>query len=75
MMNIYLVNEQMLGQFATEQDARHMVNLLQERGYNAEYGIAMNKTKPISDEVWFECLEQVQSFMQLSDDTSNREAA
>lgn len=68
----YFVDEQMLGQFATEQDARHMVELLQERGYNAEYGSQMNKVKPIPDEAWFACLEQVQDFMQMADDTSSR---
>lgn len=72
MNSTYYVNEEMLGQFATEQDAQHMVSLLQERGYNAEYGTQMNKVKPIPDEVWFECLEQVSTFMQMADDTSNQ---
>lgn len=68
----YYVSEQMLGQFATEQDARHMVELLKELGYDVEYGDQMNKVKPIPDEVWFERLEQVQDFIQQSDDTSTR---
>lgn len=71
MTTTYYVNEEMLGQFATEQDARHMIQLLTEKGFAVEYGTNLNKVKPIPDEVWFECLSQVQDFMQLADDTSN----
>jgi hypothetical protein len=34
----YCISEAMLGGEATEQDARRMVELLTERGYNVEYG-------------------------------------
>jgi hypothetical protein len=34
----YYISEAMLGGEATEQDARRMVELLTERGYDVEYG-------------------------------------
>jgi len=70
-MDTYYVSEQMLGQFATEQDAQQMVHLLKERGHNVEYGTQINRIKPIPDDVWFDCLNQVHTFMQIADDTSN----
>lgn len=40
----YYISEAMLGDEATEQDARRMVELLTEKGYDVEYGNRFNRT-------------------------------
>jgi len=37
-MDVYFISEEMLGDEATEGDARRMAELLTERGYDVEYG-------------------------------------
>lgn len=57
-MNTYYISEQMLGDDATEQDARRMVELLTERGYNVEYGDALGQDEAtISDSDWSDALD------------------
>lgn len=37
-MNTYYISAEMLGDEATDDDARRMVKILEARGYDAEYG-------------------------------------
>ncbi len=49
----YYISEQMLGNEATEQDARTMVEYLRRADYNVEYGSNMNRhPAPFSDLEW-----------------------
>lgn len=57
-MNTYYISEQMLGDEATEQDARRMVELLSAQGYDVEYGDRHN-TAEIADADWEAALETV----------------
>lgn len=54
----YYIDEQMLGDEADEQDARRMVELLSELGYNVEYGHALGQDEQtIGDGDFDNCLE------------------
>jgi hypothetical protein len=56
----YYVDEQMLGDTATEKDARKMVKLLAQRGYNVEYGSAIGQDETaIRDADWTACLDKI----------------
>jgi hypothetical protein len=56
-MAIYYVDEEMLGSNATESDARKMIDLLRERGYDARYG--RDHDGDIPDDVWDALLGQI----------------
>jgi hypothetical protein len=61
-MNTYYISEAMLGDEATEQDARRMVQLLRERGYDVEYGNDLNRgDAPFTDAEWQVCLDFISS--------------
>ena len=53
------VNEQMMGDEATKDEAVRMVELLNERGVSAEYGDTVKGQDQIADSVWNECLSIV----------------
>lgn len=57
-MNTYYISEQMLGDEATETDARRMVEILTEKGYEVEYGDRHN-TEEIADADWEEALDMI----------------
>lgn len=59
-MSTYYIGEQMLGDEATEQDARRMVEILTEKGYDVEYGDRRN-TEEIADSDWEDGLDIVSS--------------
>ena len=46
-MNTYCINEQMLGDAATAEQAKRMVELLTKRGYDVEYGDPMQRLLPV----------------------------
>jgi predicted GTPase len=75
----YYINEAMLGDEGTERDARRMVALLQEWGYNVEYGVVIaNKVDGPTDEDWDAAIEMVgveKYYLQpaLHDEGSNEE--
>lgn len=50
------VEPEMLGDVATDADARRMVELLTERGYDAQLGSALHSAAVPAD-VWGECLD------------------
>ncbi len=50
------IEPEMLGDIATDADARRMVALLTERGYDAQLGSAMNSAA-VPGDVWGECLD------------------
>lgn len=57
-MDTYYINEEMLGDTATEQDARRMVELLAARGYDVAYGHGYGQDEDaIPTAVWEECLD------------------
>ena len=58
--SVYYIDEQMLGDTATEKDARKMVKLLAKRGYNVEYGHALGQDETtIDDADWAACLDRI----------------
>lgn len=60
-MKTLKINEQHLGSEATEQEARRMIALLIERGYEAEYGDAVGQRieDAIPSSVWDECMDTI----------------
>lgn len=53
---IVYVSAEMLGSEAFEESARRMVELLNERGYDARLGSALHGAE-VPDDVWGECLD------------------
>jgi len=53
---VVYVEPAMLGDIATDADARRMVELLKERGYDARLGSALNSAD-VPDDDWGECLD------------------
>lgn len=61
-MNTYYISEQMLGDEATEQDARRMVELLNAKGYDVEYGDAIGQDEDdIATRDWEDALDTISS--------------
>lgn len=61
MSTVYLT-EQNLGSFASEADARRMVELLSAKGYDARYGVGRNSEDVDTEQYeadFAECLEQL----------------
>lgn len=58
-MTTYYITEEMLGDQATADDARRMVELLAERGYDVEYGNPRHgqHDDEIRQKDWNECLD------------------
>ena len=58
MNTYYYVNEQMLGDTATEADAQRMVELLAALGYDVEYGVTPGQDDSvIAGGDWQKCLD------------------
>jgi len=57
----YYFSEAMLGDDATEQEARRMVEILKERGFNVAYGYAHNGDSFVPAEDWQAALDQLSS--------------
>jgi len=62
----YFINEEMVGNEATREDAKKMVELLSDRGYDVEYGQSITQTgfdddgQPVIDDTdWDDCLSQL----------------
>ena len=53
---MHYIEEQKLGNDATEADARKMIGLLKTLGYDCQYGQGEDE---IPDDVWQECLDQI----------------
>lgn len=59
-MNTYYISEQMLGDEATEQDARRMVEILSAKGYDVEYGDTIGQEEDeIATQDWEAALDEV----------------
>jgi len=58
-MKTVFVTDEHLGNDATEADARRMVELLKERGYDARLGNGKEGCEAVPDEEWNECLDQI----------------
>lgn len=57
-MTTYFIDEQMLGDIATEEDARRMVEILTERGYDVAYGHSISQDEAtIANKDWEEGLD------------------
>lgn len=59
-MSTYYVEQEMIGDDATAADVRRMVELLQERGIDAEAGSPLiwnHDREAVSDTVWQDCLD------------------
>ncbi len=57
-MNTYNINESMLGENATEADARRMIQLLYDHGHDVGYGNSTGQEEElIGSKDWQECLE------------------
>jgi hypothetical protein len=59
-MTTYRIDEQMLGDEANEQDARRMVELLSQQGYDVAYGHALSQDETlIADRDWEAALDTI----------------
>lgn len=60
-MNTYYITEAHLGDEATEQDARRMVELLTAKGYDVEYGNQFNRDgeDAIASRDWEDALDVI----------------
>jgi hypothetical protein len=56
LMTTVYIEPEMLGDVATDADARRMVELLTERGYDAQLGSALSGAD-VPEAVWGECLD------------------
>ena len=54
---VVYVEPALLGDMATDADARRMVELLKERGYDARLGSALQGGEDVPDADWSECLD------------------
>ena len=53
------INEQHLGNDATEAQARRMVELLRDEGYDVGYGEYDKTQGTIPYDLWYDCLDRI----------------